>query len=104
MWAMHKVALAALQVVGRRLLLQQGLVVHGGRRPPGPAWFPLAPPLPFGLGSGLDSGGLPDARRRIFPRGGCGVRKWWYRKMAWPKPQNQEMEGNEGNGEDVLEF
>lgn len=75
-WATHKVALVTLQVVGGRLLLQQGLVVHGGRRPLRPAWFPLAPPLPFGLGSSSDSRGLPDARQRIFPRGGCGVRKW----------------------------
>ena len=37
----RELALAGLQVVGGRPLLQQGLVVHGGRRPPRPARLPL---------------------------------------------------------------
>lgn len=41
MRAAREVALAGLQVVGGRPLLQQGLVVHGGRRPPRPARFRL---------------------------------------------------------------
>lgn len=45
--AAREVALAGLQVVGGRPLLQQGLVVHGGRRPPRPARLP--PGLPQGL-------------------------------------------------------
>lgn len=68
----RELALAGLQVVGGRPLLQQGLVVHGGRRPPRPARLPL------GLAPGCGSLGRADARRRD-PRlagggggGGCG--------------------------------
>lgn len=48
--AAREVALAGLQVVGGRPLLQQGLVVHGGRRPPRPARLLLALPLRLRLG------------------------------------------------------
>ena len=51
--AAREVALAGLRVVGGRPLLQSGPVVQGGRLP-----------LALGLGSGSDSRGRPDARRR----------------------------------------
>lgn len=53
--AARLVALAGLQVVGGRPLGQQGLVVQGGRLP-----------LALGLGSGSDSRGRQDARRRVW--------------------------------------
>lgn len=52
----RELALAGLQVVGGRPLLQQGLVVHGGRRPPRPARLPL------GLAPDCGSLGRADAR------------------------------------------
>lgn len=57
--AAREVALAGLQVVGGRPLLQQGLVVHGGRRPLRPARLPLPLPLRLGLAGtpGRRSGG-----------------------------------------------
>lgn len=70
--AAREVALAGLQVVGGRPLLQQGLVVHGGRRPPRPARLRSD----SRSGSGSDSRGRPDgAEAGPAPRG---------RRRDWP--------------------
>lgn len=77
--AAREVALAGLQVVGGRPLLQQGLVVHGGRRPPRPARLPpgLSQRLPLprwlglartpGPGGGTRSSGAAAAAAGLGP-------------------------------------